>query len=156
MARPRAHDPTAGPLGPGAGPSPSALTSGRARVVLGMVAAFTALGAEPTLGQSRDRLAVLAYLQFSVGTRMVERCSTRFPEFRALGASVLAAWSQRHRAAVDLGRELSRRAAERGEANVDGEVERRYQATIAEFAHKPEGEAWANCEAALREFETSD
>jgi hypothetical protein len=35
-------------------------------------------------------------------------------------------------------------------------VEWRYQATIAEFAQKPEKEAWANCEAALQEFESTD
>ena len=125
--------------------------------MLGILAALTALGAEPSLGQSRgDRRAVLAYLQFSVGTRMVERCSTRFPEFRDLGASVVAAWSQRHSAAIDLGRQLTRQAAERGEPNVDAEVEKRYQATIAEFAQKPDADAWANCEAALREFEMKD
>jgi hypothetical protein len=132
------------------------LTSRRALVLLGLATALTALGVEPALGQSRDGRAVLAYLQFRVGTRMVERCSTRFPEFRTLGAGILEAWTQKHRAAIDLGRELSRRAAERGEPNVDAEVERRYRATIAEFAQKPEPEAWANCEAALKEFEPSD
>jgi hypothetical protein len=121
------------------------------------LAALIALAADPALGQSRaDRFAALAYLQFSVGTKMVERCSTRFPEFRELGASVVAAWSQRHRAQIDHGRELSLKAAERGEANVDREVERRFQATIAEFAHKSEADAWANCEAAFREFEMRD
>jgi hypothetical protein len=135
---------------------PDALTYRRAFVVLGLAAALMAFAAEPTLGQSRDRHAVLAYLQFRVGTRMVERCSARFPEFRTLGASVLEAWTQKNRAAIDLGRELSRRAAERGEENVDGVVERRYQATIAEFAQKPEKDAWANCEAALQEFESTD
>jgi hypothetical protein len=115
------------------------------------------LAAEPTLGQSsRDRRAVLAYLQFRVGTKMVERCSERFAEFRTLGASALEAWTQKNRGAIDLGREISQRAAERGEDNVDGVVERRFQATIAEFAQKPEKEAWANCEAALQEFESSE
>lgn len=119
--------------------------------------AFAALGTGTAFAQSRaDARATLAYLQFSVGTRMLERCSTRFPEFRDLGASVVAAWSQRHSAAIDLGRQLSRRAAERGEPNVDAEVEKRYQATIAEFAQKSGADAWANCEAALREFEMTD
>ncbi len=119
-----------------------------------MLTVFTLFPTGRALSQSKEqRLALLAYLQFSVGTKMVERCSGRFPEYRELSASVLAAWSDRHRAQIERGRQLARAAAERGEVSVDQEVERRYQATITEFAQMKEADARLNCEAAMREFE---
>lgn len=103
-------------------------------------------------GGSQDSFDTLAYLQFRVGKAMAARCTERLPEYETQFNGALTMWSHTYHEHIERGRSLAQRADERGNGNLDVEIDRRVEKSKQAFAQMSGGEVRSRCESMLAEL----